>query len=96
MSFYTIRVDLRSYAIVLVQPFSVYSMKDDEADKDLGIFRLRMASRYASHFILVSSIVRRALLVKSWGLESYFVIDAVDGDMFIQVKNLIQINRNNI
>ena len=58
-------------------------------DKDLSLYRVRVkANPY--EIISVQSIVRGALLVQdSDSLDDYFVVDTVDGDMFLRMQTLV-------
>ena len=58
-------------------------------DKDLGLYRLRLkANQY--EIISLESVVRGALIVPDVNNpEESFVVDTVDTDMFLQMKNLI-------
>ena len=58
-------------------------------DKDLGLYRLQLkAKRY--EIISLNSVVRGALLVPdSENPGQYLVVDTVDSDMFLRMKDLI-------
>lgn len=58
-------------------------------DQDLGLHRLKMAYRSQSRFIPLRSIVRGALLCQdSQHADEFVVVDTVDTDMFLRIRNL--------
>ena len=57
-------------------------------DKDLGIYRLQLRAR-GNQIISLESVVRGALIVSDPDKpEEYLVVDTVDTDMFLQIKQL--------
>lgn len=58
-------------------------------DKDLGIYRLQLKlSPY--QIISLQSVVRGALIVSDGNNpEEYLVVDTVDTDMFLRMKQLV-------
>ncbi|KAG1879726.1 hypothetical protein F4604DRAFT_1579212 [Suillus subluteus] len=59
----------------------------DCPDKQLNLFRVRAKPRAQAEFFSVRSILRGALLVHDAGLD-YLLVDTVDTDMFLWVKEM--------
>ena len=58
-------------------------------DKDLGIYRLQLRAR-GHQIISLESVVRGALIVSDADKpEEYLVVDTVDTDMFLRMKQLV-------
>ncbi|KZP33132.1 hypothetical protein FIBSPDRAFT_721438, partial [Athelia psychrophila] len=60
------------------------------SDKELGMIRVRSHPRKDSTFIFVDSIIRGAMLVSTFDdrvSDECFVVDSVDTDMFLRLKN---------
>lgn len=75
------------YALALVRRLDVVRTRRT-VDQDLGLCRVRCTNiRHASQFIPVTSIVRGALITPDVAKASdSFVVDAVDGDMFLRLR----------
>lgn len=86
---FTCTVASKPYPIALIQPYDApipgrHLKKDD----DLGLIRIRARPRSASEFISLKSVVRGALLVEDMETSGdYFVVDAVDTDMFLRMHD---------
>lgn len=58
-------------------------------DKELGLCRVRSQGRQSSAVILAQSILRGALLYRvPEHTSDYYVIDTVDADMFLRMKDV--------
>ena len=88
LSLFQIQTDTRSHSLALVQVYGKTSGSTRRKDKDLSLHRVRVKPNpYA--IITLGSIVRGALLVKDADIHSdYFVVDTVDGDMFLRIATL--------
>ncbi len=87
---FTCRVGTECYRLALVQPLEKAKRtgRTGEIDKELSIHRWTLRSRTRCEVIPINSIVRGAVLVKDPEYaQDYFVIDMLDDDMFLQVKN---------
>ena len=87
VSIFTILIVGKPYPLALIQPFASYSGSKSLLDKEMGFLRLCLQPRNSSYFILVASIIRRALLVLD-DAEEYIAVDVIDGDMFLRVKDM--------
>ncbi|KAJ3965203.1 hypothetical protein EV361DRAFT_671744, partial [Lentinula raphanica] len=76
-----------AYPIALVQPYKVIQARST-TDKDLGLLRVR--KQRDTEFISVRSIIRGAVLIPASDdplkIDEMLVWDALDGDMFLRVK----------
>ena len=83
--FYT---DTQSYNLALIQTYGQPSGSIRRKDRDLGLHRLWLKNNpYA--IITVESIVRGVLLVEDATIQGdYFVVDTIDGDMFLRMTTL--------
>ena len=60
-----------------------------DIDRKLSIFRWSLRARNRCEIISIRTIVRGALLIQDAKYSGdYFVVDAVDTDMFLQVKQM--------
>lgn len=86
---FKISVATESHYLAYVQSYCRPAGQARRKDKDLGLYRLRVkASPY--EIISTESIVRGALLVQdSERSDDYFVVNTVDGDMFLRMQSLI-------
>ncbi|KAH9892021.1 hypothetical protein C8Q73DRAFT_650423, partial [Cubamyces lactineus] len=75
------------YALALVRRLDIVKTRRT-VDQDLGLCRVRCTNiRHASQFIPVTSIIRGALITPNGAKPSdSFVVDTVDGDMFLQLR----------
>ena len=84
------RVSGQDYRLALVLPLKKFprpTTRDD--DKALSIHRWRAQDRDKCRIIPLDSIIRGAVLVKDPAhTKDYFVIDVLDGDMYLRVKGL--------
>lgn len=85
---FTCKVDEQNYRLALVQPLAKSSRATvKEVDKAASIHRWHARDRKSCEVIPLDSIVRGALLVKDPKYKGdYFVIDTLDGDMYLRVK----------
>ncbi|KAF8834824.1 hypothetical protein BDN67DRAFT_992580 [Paxillus ammoniavirescens] len=82
-------VDKRTLDLALVLPLDALASNKRTVDKDLHFTRLRLRSAAAPEFIPLESIVHGALLVPDLGRDGdYFLVDNIDGDMFLCAKQL--------
>lgn len=80
------------YSLALVQKYNMYIPRRERlaSDKELGMIRVRSHPRKDSTFIFVDSIIRGAMLVSTFDdrvSDECFVVDSVDTDMFLRLKN---------
>jgi hypothetical protein len=80
----------QDYRLVLVQPLEKSPRANvKKVDKDLSIFRWRVRARTRCEVIPLDSIVRGAVLVKDTDYAGdYFVIDTLDEDMYLRIRQL--------
>ena len=85
---FKLQVETYSYSLALVRVFGQPPGRMRRRDKDLGLHRVRIkASPY--RVIMVKSIVRGTLLVQDPNTpDEYFIVDTLDGDMFLRVPTL--------
>jgi len=82
-------VDGVDYPIALVHPFDAPVGLRLCKDKYLHFWRVRQRPAASSEFVFVQSIIRGALLVEDAGYPgTHIVIDTIDSDMFLRVKEL--------
>jgi hypothetical protein len=83
-------VGTAKYHMALIQsydalPGTTYRRRDNA----LRFHRVRSNPRGFSEFISVESIIRGALLVQAYGsAEEFLVVDVVDGDMWLRMKEM--------
>ncbi|KAG2338015.1 hypothetical protein BDR05DRAFT_978302 [Suillus weaverae] len=75
------------FPLVLIHPFDAPTGTQLQKDKQLNLFRVRARPQAQAEFFSIRSILRGALLVHDTGLN-YFVVDTVDTDMFLCVKEM--------
>jgi hypothetical protein len=88
---FTCCVNESDYPIALVQPYEVVSRRNrPPQDKELGLLRIRREDSRKTEFISLRSVVRGALVTAadSGMVHDCFVVDVVDEDMFLQMKEL--------
>lgn len=85
---FQIQVDARSHTLAYVESYCRPPGTIRRKDKDLGLYRLhKKAEQY--EIISLESVIRGALLVPDPDvLGEYFVVDTIDADMFLRMKNL--------
>jgi hypothetical protein len=82
-------IDGVRYPLALIQPYDVPAGPRRFKDEVLHLYRPRQKLRSSVEFISIHSIVRGALLVNVPGSpKEAFVIDVVDGDMYLRVKSI--------
>ena len=90
---FTCFVNKTPYPLALIQPLDAPIHVQRRKDKDLGFIRVRAKPRQSSEFISVRSIIRGALLVEEFdrkGSGEFIVVDVVDGDMFLRLREKYQ------
>lgn len=86
---FTCEVEGIEYPIALIQPFDAPISNTRQKDQDLCLYRVRAQPRAKSEFVLVSTIVRGALLAEDPKKSGdRFVVDVVDTDMFLRLKQI--------
>ena len=89
---FTVTVSKVKYPLALVQPFNALVPNDTvEKDRDLGLIHVCTQARDKSKIIPVALIIRSAVLVKDLSVNmenDYLVMDIIDGDMFLRVKEM--------
>lgn len=87
---FTCQVGKQDYHLGLVQPLEKVSRANAKrVDKELSIYRWKIRSRARCEVIPLDSIVRGAVLIKDTTYnEDYLVMDTLDEDMFLRVKQL--------
>ena len=88
LSLFRVQADARSHSLALIRVYGRLPGSIRRKDKELGLHRVRVKnSPYA--IIALESIVRGALLVEDADVQGdYFVVDTVDGDMFLRMATL--------
>ncbi|KAF5371230.1 hypothetical protein D9758_004318 [Tetrapyrgos nigripes] len=85
---FTCRVGDGAYPVALVQPYKVVRNRN-ASDRRLGLLRIRKEA--STEFIPIQSIVRGILapaVDDSSGSADRFVMDVLDGDLFLRMKRL--------
>jgi len=84
------RVNGHDYHLALVQPLDKVSRPlTRNVDKNLSIYRWHIRPRSRCVVIPLNSIVRGAVLVADTRYAGdYFVIDTLDADVFLRLKNM--------
>ena len=91
---FTCTVGGECYPIALVHLFDAPVGLRLRKDKYLRSWRVRQKPAASSEFIFVRSIIRGALLVEDAGYPgTHIVIDTIDGDMFLRIKELFAARR---
>ena len=84
------------YPLILAQPLDALVPEDKkEKDIDLGLIRVCAQPRQHAEIFSAASIIRGALLVRDFGENmdgNYLVMDIIDGDMFLRMKELGNVN----
>ncbi|KAG1903490.1 uncharacterized protein F5891DRAFT_946968 [Suillus fuscotomentosus] len=75
------------FPLALVHPYDAPIGVRLRKDKHLNLLRVRAKPRAQAEFFSTRSIIRGALLVHDENLD-YFVVDTVDTDMFLRVKEM--------
>jgi len=85
---FKLQVETHSYFLALVRAYGQPPGRMWRRDKDLGLYRVRIkASPY--RIIMVESIVHGTLLVQDPDTsDEYFIVDTLDGDMFLRIPTL--------
>lgn len=79
-----------TYDFALIRPFTAnVSPARRSFDESFRIMRVKARPRTASMFIPIRSIIRGALLYPDpKHTDEYLVVDHIDGDMFLRIKEL--------
>ena len=82
------RVGRHDYRLALIQALDKSTRQPTKAiDKELSIFRWHIRARSRCEVVPLDSIVRGAVLLEdNKNSGDYFVIDTLDGDMFLRLK----------
>ena len=85
---FEVTMDTQSHPLAYVESYCRPSGSLRRKDKDLGLYRLQLrAERY--EIIHLESVVCGALLVPdSDNPEEYLVVDTIDSDMFLRMKQI--------
>ncbi|KAG1898719.1 uncharacterized protein F5891DRAFT_1129341 [Suillus fuscotomentosus] len=75
------------FPLALIHPYDAPIGVQLQKDKHLNLLRVRAKLRAQAEFFSTRSIIRGALLVHDENLD-YFVVDTVDTDMFLHVKEM--------
>ncbi|KAJ6610879.1 hypothetical protein B0H10DRAFT_2165954 [Mycena sp. CBHHK59/15] len=79
----------KKYPFALVQPLDAPVGFITAKEKDLKLFRVRAKPRQASEFIPVRSIIHGAVLMpNSKKVGEFFVMDVLEGDMFLRLHDM--------
>ncbi|KAA1480067.1 hypothetical protein DENSPDRAFT_789887, partial [Dentipellis sp. KUC8613] len=83
------------FAIAFIRPLNArgISQKQKDIDDNLDLHRVRSKPMADSGFIFVRSIQRGALLINDpdhWPEFDFFVVDTIDGDMFLRCQELFR------
>ncbi|KAG0699084.1 hypothetical protein DFH29DRAFT_983675 [Suillus ampliporus] len=76
------------FPIALIHPFDAPTGLRLRKDKQLNIFRVQAKPHARTEFFSVRSIVRGALLVQDENSLDYLVVDTIDTDMFLHVRDM--------
>lgn len=84
---------VKEHSMALVQKYDAMIPRHERgaSDKLLSMIRVRACPRKQADFIFLASVIRGALLVDCYDdthCDEQFVLDAIDTDMFIHVKDL--------
>ena len=86
---FKISTAMESHSLAYVQSYCRPVGQTRRRDKDLGLYRVRVKVN-PYEIISTESIVRGALLVQdSERSDDYFIVNTVDGDMFLRMQSLI-------
>ena len=79
--------NIGSFEFVLVQPYTAGIGGPRRVDRTFKLTRVKAVHRVSSIFIPLSSFIRGAVLVPDPDhQDEYFVVDHIDGDMFVRMK----------
>ena len=82
------QTDTCSHSVALVRTYGQPGGSHRRKDRDLGLYRVRVRSS-PYKIIPIESIVRGAVLVQDAdNPDDYFVVDTIDGDMFLRMTTL--------
>ena len=86
---FTCRVGKQNYRLALVQPLKKYTRATTkDVDRALSIHRWQILGRDRCQVIPLDCIMRGAVLVRDPAYATdYFVINMLDGDMYLRVKS---------
>lgn len=87
LAIFTVTVRGESYPLAFILPLDAPAGVRRVKDKELCLYRIR--ARQSPSFISTQSILRGALLAKTFDNEGdYFVVDLVDQDMVIRMRQI--------
>ena len=85
---FKVTIGTQSHPLAFVKSYTRPAGSIRRKDKDLGLYRLRFKAK-PYEIISLDSIVHGALLVPdSDNPEEYLVVDTIDGDMFLRMKEM--------
>jgi hypothetical protein len=76
------------FPIALIHPFDAPTGLRLRKDKQLNIFKVQAKPCVRMEFFSVRSIIRGALLVQDDNSLDYLVVDTIDTDMFLCVRDM--------
>ena len=90
---FTCSINGNNYPIALIQPYEVVTLRNRPSqDKELGLLRVQRENAAKTEFISLRTIIRGALLAAAEPDAAYLndrlVVDDVDEDMFLRVRDL--------
>lgn len=94
MFMFTVEIGKNAYPFALIHPFNAQrgffdNTSADENDEELGLHRLHSKPRSSSEFISIRSIICVAVLVPDFVTAGdYIVMDTLDTDMFLRMKEI--------
>ncbi|KAG2740943.1 hypothetical protein P692DRAFT_20752023 [Suillus brevipes Sb2] len=80
-------VGKHTFPLALVHPYDAPTGIHLRKDKNFNLFRVRARTRAHSQFFSVRSIIHGALLVPDEP-SNYLVVDTVDTDMFVRMREM--------
>ena len=88
---FTCKIDDTEYPVLLIQAYDEPILEFPSKDADLGFYRIRAKNRRHSEFILAEFEIRGVLTVEDYETgNDRFVVDVVDGDMFLRMQELLE------
>ena len=86
LSLFKIQVDTHSHSMALIKAYGRPSGRIRRKDRDFGLYHVQVKSS-PYQVIPIESIIRGAVLVAdSDNPDEYFIVDTIDGDMFLRMS----------
>ena len=77
------------YSLAYIQPLDRPTDPVENKDADLGLYRVGAQPRNKAEFISIHPIIRGAYIVPDLEKEAeFFVVDTIDGDMFLRLQEM--------